>query len=75
MPAPVAPPVAVAAPVAAVDLTASLQQAGLQLVETSSDKPRPAAQTAAPAQPLGRKPRPVVVIADEPLQIVETKQG
>ena len=75
VPAPVAPPVAVAAPVAAVDLTASLQQAGLQLVETSSDKPRPAAQTAAPAQPLGRKPRPVVVIADEPLQIVETKQG
>ena len=27
----------------------------------------------APAQPLGRKPKPVMVVPEEPLQMVETK--
>ncbi len=62
------------APATPVDLSVSLQQAGLQLVETSSDKARSQAQIAVPTPALGRKPRPVPVIADEPLQIVETRQ-
>ena len=72
------PPVAVATdvppPVAAapVDLSSSLQQAGLVLIETSST--HHAAETTAPSQALGRKPRAVPVIVSEPLQIVETKR-
>ena len=57
------------------DLSASLQQAGLQLVETSSTKPRPQVEAMTPAPQLGRKPRPAPVIANEPLEIVETKSG
>jgi ribonuclease E len=56
---------------APVDLTGSLQQAGLELVETSHSAPP--ADSFAPVQPLGRKPKPVPVIANEPLQMVETK--
>ncbi len=72
-----APAVQAEAPVATppADLSASLQQAGLQLVETSSAKSRPQIEAMPPAQPLGRKPRPAPVIADEPLQIVETNSG
>ena len=68
---PVSPPVSAAPP---VDLSASLQQAGLVLIETSGDKARAPAQAAVPDQPLGRKPRPLPVIAEEPLQMVETKR-
>ncbi|MDP2810480.1 MAG: Rne/Rng family ribonuclease [Rhodocyclaceae bacterium] len=51
-----------------------LQQAGLVMIETSADKaPRPTPEIAVPAQPLGRKPKPVVVVANEPLQMVETR--
>ncbi len=56
---------------APVDLSGSLQQAGLELVETSHAAPP--ADSFAPAQPLGRKPRPAPVIVNEPLQMVETK--
>ncbi len=56
---------------AAVDLSGSLQQAGLVLIETSHAAP--AADSFAPAQPLGRKPKPAPVIVNEPLQMVETK--
>jgi len=58
-----------------IDLSASLQQAGLQLIETSSDKPRAQIETLASTPPLGRKPRPAPVIVNEPLEIVETKSG
>ena len=56
-----------------VDVAANLQQAGLVMIETSS-APAPVA-VEAPARPLGRKPKPKVVIADEPLQMVETRHG
>jgi ribonuclease E len=59
--------------IAPVDLSASLQQAGLVMIETSAT--HPIAETAPPPQPLGRKPKPMAVIADEPLQMVETKHG
>ncbi|MRR50785.1 MAG: Rne/Rng family ribonuclease [Rhodocyclaceae bacterium] len=63
-------PIVAASP---IDLSASLQQAGLQMVETVASTPRPE-QYFAPQQPLGRKPKPVVVVADEPLQIIETRK-
>jgi ribonuclease E len=70
-----APPAPVAAPAAApVDLGASLQSAGLVMIETSSDVPKPVpVETPAPA--LGRKPKPAAVIASEPLQMVETRNN
>ena len=71
-PTPVAAPAPVPAP-APVDLSASLQQAGLVLIETVPDKVQPAAPIIVPPQPLGRKPKSAAVIAAEPLQMVETK--
>jgi ribonuclease E len=73
-PAPVHDPIVVppAPAPAAVDLGASLQQAGLVMIETSSAAPAPSVAEAAPK--LGRKPRPAQTIASEPLQMVETRQ-
>jgi len=65
----IVPPAPKAAP---VDLSGSLLQAGLVMIETSSSAPRPVA-AAEPAPVLGRKPKPAPVIASEPLQMVETK--
>ncbi|MCM2307953.1 MAG: Rne/Rng family ribonuclease [Sulfuritalea sp.] len=56
---------------APVDVKESLQQVGLVMIETSHAAP--VANTFAPAQPLGRKPKPAPVIPNEPLQLVETK--
>ena len=74
-PAPVAVPDPIVVPPAPaqqpVDLGASLQQAGLVLIETSNAAPRPLAADEAPK--LGRKPRPAQAIASEPLQMVETR--
>ncbi|MDP2171418.1 MAG: ribonuclease E/G, partial [Rhodocyclaceae bacterium] len=76
-PTTIAPPVApvetvsAVAPTPPIDLSASLQQAGLQMVETSNAVVVPVAPST--AQPLGRKPKPAVVIAAEPLQMVETQ--
>ncbi|MBA3033503.1 MAG: Rne/Rng family ribonuclease [Gammaproteobacteria bacterium] len=63
--------VAAVAPPPPVDLSASLQQAGLQMVETSNAVAVPAVPSV--VQPLGRKPKPAVVIPAEPLQMVETQ--
>jgi ribonuclease E len=41
------------------------------MIETSHAAP--VADVFAPAQPLGRKPKPAPVIVNEPLQMVETK--
>jgi len=73
--APVADPIIVppAPKPAPVDLSGSLQQAGLVMIETSHAAP--ASDTFAPAQPLGRKPKPAPVIVNEPLQMVETKNN
>ncbi len=73
-PVPAADPIVVpAAPVPApVDLSASLQQAGLVMIETSSATPREQPQPEAPK--LGRKPRQAQVVAAEPLQMVETRR-
>jgi len=62
---------AASVPAESIDLTASLHDAGLVLIETTTAKPAP---TEAPAQPLGRKPKPVVTAAEEPLQMVETRR-
>ncbi|WIM06346.1 MAG: Rne/Rng family ribonuclease [Candidatus Nitricoxidivorans perseverans] len=51
-----------------------LQQAGLVMIETSAEKSNAVSEIVVSSQPLGRKPRPAVVIASEPLQMVETKQ-
>ena len=59
--------------VPAVDVTASLQQAGLVMIETSSSV-QPIVVDSAPAPVLGRKPKPVQIIPNEPLQMVETKR-
>ncbi len=64
-------PVAEAAPHRPVDLSAELQQAGLQLIETSRAAAAPVAPP--PPQPLGRKPRMAPAISDEPLQMIETR--
>ncbi|MBI3095344.1 MAG: Rne/Rng family ribonuclease [Rhodocyclales bacterium] len=71
--APVADPIIVppAAQPAPVDVKDSLQQVGLVMIETSHAAP--VANSFAPAQPLGRKPKPAPVIPNEPLQLVETK--
>jgi hypothetical protein len=81
--APIAPEVVpVSAPASAestsavpgpVDVSASLEKAGLVMIETSAVQPENAVAT--PSQQLGRKPRPVVVVPSEPLEIVETKRG
>ena len=65
----VVPPAPAPAP---VDLGASLQQAGLVMIETSNAAPRPMAVEEAPR--LGRKPRQSQVAASEPLQMVETRR-
>ncbi|MEZ5616308.1 MAG: Rne/Rng family ribonuclease [Rhodocyclaceae bacterium] len=70
--APVPLPIAAPAPVKPqVDISIALQESGLVLVETSSEKV-PAAVPAEPEIPLGRKPKPAVMISNEPLMQVET---
>jgi ribonuclease E len=75
--APAAPIVVQTAPSAPVaqaslfEIAGTLNQVGLELVQTRSDAPRAAIET--PAPQLGRKPKASVVIASEPLQMVETR--
>jgi ribonuclease E len=73
---PVAEPIIVvpAPKPAPVDISGSLQQAGLVMIETSNAAPRPAANLV-PEETLGRKRRAAPVIASEPLQMVETKNN
>jgi len=70
-PVPANIPAAIAAPAEPIDLSSELQKAGLQLIETSGKASIPVVE--APAQPLGRKPKPAPVINNEPLQMVETQ--
>ncbi len=60
------------APAPAVDMSASLQQVGLVMIETAADQPA-AAPIVIPTPPLGRKTKAAPVIAGEPLQMVETR--
>jgi ribonuclease E len=54
------------------DLATMLQQAGLVMIQTTGT---PAPVTASvPSQPLGRKPKAAPALADEPLQMVETRR-
>jgi len=71
---PVADPIIIPPPLqsAVADVKESLQQVGLVMIETSHAAP--VADSFAPTQPLGRKPKPAPVIAAEPLQMVETKR-
>jgi ribonuclease E len=64
-------PVAEATP---VDLTATLESVGLVMVQTSSSGVA-ASPVVATLQPLGRKPKPAAVVANEPLQMVETRNN
>jgi len=74
IPTPTAAPEPTPAPVEALgDLTASLEQAGLVLIETKTHHAAPVAEAGFSTQARGRKPRPPVVIPNEPLQIVETR--
>jgi ribonuclease E len=75
-PAPAADPIIVpAAPKPAPpDISGSLQQAGLVMIETNHAASSPA-MVHDQAPPLGRKPRPAPVIVSEPLQMVETKNN
>jgi ribonuclease E len=56
-----------------VDVSASLQQAGLVMIETSSAQPQLAA-IVLPEPALGRKPRAAPTPVSEPLQMVETRR-
>jgi hypothetical protein len=57
-----------------MDLGASLQQAGLVMIETAAGN-QVAAKPVSEAPPrLGRKPKAPAVIAAEPLKMVETKR-
>ena len=73
VPAPVAEVPIADTPTAAApaDISADLEKAGLQMIETASGIAAPVA--AAPAVQLGRKPKPAAVITSEPLQMVETE--
>ncbi len=75
-PSPVTDPIIIPAVPAAteVDISGSLEQAGLVMIETSSAAPHPVAAPD-PAPALGRKPRPAPTLASEPLQMVETKSS
>ncbi len=64
-------PVVIIPPAEPVDMSAELQKAGLQLIETVSAAPVSMVNT--PVQPLGRKPKPPTILNDEPLQMVETQ--
>ncbi|MBI5861254.1 MAG: Rne/Rng family ribonuclease [Rhodocyclales bacterium] len=61
-----------AAQAAPEDVSKALVQAGLVMIQTTGT-PSPVVASA-PSQPLGRKPKAAPVIADEPLQMVETRR-
>ena len=61
------------APDPVADISASLEQAGLVLIETKSHNASPVAEVSVSTPPRGRKPRPPAVIPNEPLQMVETR--
>lgn len=69
---PVAAPAVAHAPMPPKDFSDTLQQAGLILIQTAQTAQAPSIP-AMPTQPLGRKPKPAQIIADEPLQMIETK--
>jgi ribonuclease E len=77
-PAAAAAPAVQAAPAAVVpkvDIKAALEETGLVMIETSRDKAiGNAAATLQPEVRLGRKPKPPVVINEEPLKMVETRK-
>jgi hypothetical protein len=58
---------------AVVDVSASLQQAGLVMIETVSTPLQ--AAIVLPAPTLGRKPKIAPPVASEPLQMVETQRN
>ncbi len=58
----------------AVDLAATLEQVGLVMIQTSSAATQPATSAETPIT-LGRKPKVPVVIAEQPLQMVETRHN
>jgi ribonuclease E len=72
---PAAEPIAVQAESAPVNIADNLAQVGLVMIETAASKAQSAVPIETPVQPLGRKPKAQVTIADEPLQMVETRNN
>ena len=66
------PVVSEPAPVALVDLAATLADSGLVMVQTTSAAPMVAVAEPAPKLGRARKPKAVVAGSDEPLVMVET---
>ncbi len=72
IPASASAPAPVATP---LDISATLQETGLVMIETSRDKVVGGAEVLmAPPVQLGRKPKPMAVIPEEPLKQVETQK-
>jgi ribonuclease E len=71
-PAPLRNPEPPAVPARTADLFGSLEEAGLVMIETSSEKPHFSAGTVEEPVRRGRKPRPAPLVVEEPLQQVET---
>jgi len=70
--APKPEPAKAVAPV--IDTAASLEQAGLVMIETAVSKVQSSMPIEVPQQPLGRKPKVPMIVAEEPLQMVETRR-
>jgi ribonuclease E len=68
-------PIAVQVEPAPVNIADNLAQVGLVMIETAASKTQSALAVETPIQPLGRKPKAQVAIADEPLQMVETRNN
>jgi ribonuclease E len=58
----------------AIDVSANLEQAGLVMIETVASQVQSAAPIELPKPQLGRKPKAPVIVAEEPLQMVETRR-
>jgi hypothetical protein len=61
-------------PTPAIDISSDLAQAGLVMIETAASKAHADVAIELPRPQLGRKPKAPVLVADEPLQMVETRR-
>ena len=71
-PAPIRNPEPPAVPARTADLFGSLEEAGLVMIETSSEKPHFSSGAVEEPVRRGRKPRSAPLVVEEPLQQVET---
>lgn len=64
----------VAEPTPPIDISSDLANAGLVMIETAANKAQASAVIELPKPQLGRKPKAPVLVAEEPLQMVETRR-